>query len=253
MKNISGRPVVVPRTQIDNRLSQAAAKIDIVKGADGRRDRKARNCDAEPFSSETDLLQSLGQIAARVRKQRTSCNLTLTLGLAHGVALSDCAEVIVETSRDGFAERKLARERQLRRARSASGERPLDLNCWVDRVYAGSRTCNGSLHCCHRPALSRAPGKGERSCLRALRLGRMRLNEQGTQAKDRGNFDDPANWYTANNARQRCRAAEDGGQSKHTSLARSAAATRPSHSSQRKVSLYCADCVSQSDPKLPMF
>jgi hypothetical protein len=46
------------------------------------------------------------------------------------------AKVIVEPSRNGFAERELTRKRQFRRARSASGIGSLDLNCWVYRIYA---------------------------------------------------------------------------------------------------------------------
>jgi len=139
-------------------------------------------------------LQSLGQIAARIGKQGASGNLALPLSLAHTVALADRSKVIAEPSRNGFTERELARERQFRGARSASSKRSLSLNCWVDRVHAGCCSGYWRLHCGHRPSLSSAPRERKWCCLRTLRSGRRRSNEQSTQAEDRSNFNDPANW-----------------------------------------------------------
>ena len=97
----------------------------------------------KPFRPKTDLLQSLGEIAAHVGEQGASRNLALTLSLAHSVALAYRSKVIVEPSRDGFAERELTREWQIRGARSASGKGSLGLNRRVNRIYAGCRSCNG--------------------------------------------------------------------------------------------------------------
>jgi hypothetical protein len=64
--------------------------------------------------------------------------------------------------------------------------------------------------------------------------------------------DSPTNRNTASNARRRGRARQVGVKSKPTSLVRSAEAIQLSHSSRRKANLYCAGCVSQTDPKLPI-
>ena len=60
--DLMGRPVIVPCGQIDNRLSEAAAQVEVVKRSHDRRDGEARQFEVEPLRREICLLYNFGQI-----------------------------------------------------------------------------------------------------------------------------------------------------------------------------------------------
>ena len=115
----AGCAEVVPCGEIEDRLRDAAAQVDVVVRADDGGEVKAGDgdVDAQAFRGEVGLRQVLGEVAADVGKQRAACNLVLPLGLERGAVEVCRAEVEVEAALDGVAQGEIAGEGEFRRAR----------------------------------------------------------------------------------------------------------------------------------------
>ena len=111
----AGCAEVVPCGEIEDRLRDAAAQVDVVVRADDGGEIKAGdgNVDAQAFGGEVGLRQVLGEVAADVGKQRAACDLALPLGLERGAVEVCRAKVEVEAALDGVAQRELAGEWKL--------------------------------------------------------------------------------------------------------------------------------------------
>jgi hypothetical protein len=170
---VAGRAIVVPGGEIDDRLRDAAAQIDIVVGTDdsGKGEAGNGNVNFHSFRGKIYLVQGLGEIAAGIGKQGAAGDLALALGQTHGVALAESAKVVFEAAIDGIAKRELAGGRQVGRAAGTAGIRTLDLHGGVDGDYAVGRPGDGSLHRGDRAVAASASGERQGVGLRVLRLG----------------------------------------------------------------------------------
>jgi hypothetical protein len=201
MDLLAGGAEVVPCGEIDDRLRDVAAQVDVVVRADdgGEVEAGDGNMDAQSLGGEVGLLQRFGEVAADVGKQRAAGDLALTLGLERG-AIEVCrAKVEVEAALDGVAQGELAGKRELGRARRASGVGALHLHGGIDGGDAIGGSCDGSFDGGDGATVSCASGERQRGCQCMLRLRRalgrcLRWKREGPQICEEGDCSEGEDW-----------------------------------------------------------
>src|ERR1700730_6160697 len=110
MINLIRGTIIVTCGHIENRLRETRSRVHHVKRSNDGREDETWNGRPEFYSRCTKiyLLNRFSHIAAQIWKQGASRNLTLSLRLTRRIGESHGAEVKIETSLNGFAERQFA-------------------------------------------------------------------------------------------------------------------------------------------------
>src|SRR5262249_9412718 len=152
---------VIQRRQIDDRLSQPRAKIDVVEWPDNGREVESRYGRRDPDTGRPEiyLLRGLGRIDRDVRQHRASTDLLLSARLTQHFSQPDRTEVIAEAAFYRIPKRKLSIKGMRSGARSTAVIRPLHHDGRIERVHTRRGSRYRQLNGRHRSTLCAAAGQ----------------------------------------------------------------------------------------------